>query len=155
MPQGQPMSKRTSLEYAKLALVASDQAYFDNAAEYQEQHIRNPKQYPYLHLHKGDALAPLADVPRDAQGRVEASDYRNAKTPHQTNEQLYRNTPPFEVPPGFKVEDTIVRDKFGAKAVIYRNAATNEIVVAFGGTDGRNAQDHAPNSQMIGIKYAD
>lgn len=145
------MSDRTSLRYAKLALVASDQAYFDNSADYQERHIRNPKQNPYLHLKQGDALAPLADVPRDERGYVEDVNYRHGKYPDQTNLQMYRNTPPFAIPAGFKVEDTIVRDKFGAKAVIYRHAATNEVIVAFGGTDGPNAQDHAQNSQTYGF----
>lgn len=145
------MSGHTSLKYTKLALVASDQAYFDNSSEYQEQHVRNPKQYPYLHLSKGDVLAPLADVPRDERGHIEDVNYRNGKLPNQTNPKMYRNTPPFAIPPGFKVEDTIVRDQLGAKAVIYRNATTNEIIVAFGGTDGPNAQDHASNSQTYGF----
>lgn len=134
------MSNRASLELAKLALVASDQSYFDNTSE-------NEK----LHLTNGTDLAPLADEPRNKNGDVKDEEYRSNNNPKLTNELLYKNEPPFTVPAGFKVEDTVVRDN-GAKAVIYRNATTNEIMVAFGGTDGVNALDYASNSQNYGFK---
>jgi hypothetical protein len=143
MQRRETMSKRVSLEYAKLALVASDQAYFDNSEKLYEQHVRHPRQNPNLLLPKGTMLAALEDVPRDATGLPEQAEYREAK--------LYQSKPPFAVPEGFNVVETIERPKVGAKAVIYRNEKTNETLIAFGGTDGPNAQDHTSNSQSYGF----
>jgi hypothetical protein len=67
-----------------------------------------------------------------------------------TNEKIYTDSPAFAIPSGYTVAAVIERPEVGAKAVIYRNPTTNETMVAFGGTDGVNAQDYVANTQSYG-----
>ncbi|MBK7764857.1 MAG: hypothetical protein IPI44_01390 [Sulfuritalea sp.] len=114
------MSARTSVAQSLAALVACDQSYFI-----------------YGTLADGTALQHLPDGPASPSG-----DYANPT--------VYRTAPQFHVPTGYTVAATIERPEIGAKAVIYRNNLTNDTLVAFGGTDGLNAQDYVSNTQTFG-----
>ena len=112
---------RTSAELSKLLLVASDQSYFTSDVE-----VRNRM------------LAPLPD-------RAAGS------PPEYSLPAVYRDLPQFSITSGFKVVSVIDKSaQLGAKALIYLKEPTGEVIVAFGGTDGINAQDWTVNTQSAG-----
>ncbi|MDH5348457.1 MAG: DUF2974 domain-containing protein [Nitrospira sp.] len=98
-------------ELAKLALIASDAAYFT---------LTNT-------VPLNGPLAPFRDTP------------------------TYDIVPLYAIPSGFvkDSDDTRSRnDAVGFKFTAYRNASTNEIIVAFGGTDGPDPVDWTSNTQL-------
>ncbi len=64
----------------------------------------------------------------------------------------YNIFPQYDIVPAraFVVDRTFVDDTTGFKAIAFRNAETNEVIIAFGGTDGLNAQDWASNVEHLG-----
>jgi len=55
----------------------------------------------------------------------------------------YSVLPKYDIVPAraFVVDRTFVDNTTGFKAIAFRNAEANEVIVAFSGTDGLNAQD--------------
>ncbi|WHZ29132.1 MAG: Alkaline phosphatase [Nitrospira sp.] len=98
-------------ELAKLALIASDAAYFTSSTI----------------VPLGGALAPLRDTP------------------------TYDILPLYEIAPGF-VKDSndaqSVNVSNGFKFTAYRNSSTNEVIIAFGGSDGIDPVDWTSNTQL-------
>jgi hypothetical protein len=80
----------------------------------------------------GEALALLPDSPG---------------TPYANTRPFYENQ---IASSGFVVAATVDHPHTGFKAVIYKNAATGEVMVAFGGTDGTDAIDWQGNFQHYG-----
>ncbi len=75
----------------------------------------------------GGALAPLRDTP------------------------AYDILPQYGIAPGFvksSIDSASRNDTVGFKFTAYRNASTNEIIVAFGGTDGLDPVDWTSNTQL-------
>ncbi|ALA57583.1 hypothetical protein [Nitrospira moscoviensis] len=63
----------------------------------------------------------------------------------------YDILPPYSIGPGFeKVSDDAQSsiDSVGFKFVAYRDAGTNEVIVAFGGTDGPDSVDWTGNTAL-------
>jgi len=117
------MAARTSVELSKLLLVACDQSYLTTGG-------------PVV---QGSDLAELPDAAPNGP-----AEYRF--------EQNYRDDPQYLWALGYKVASVIdLSSTIGAKALVYRNAQ-NEIIVAFGGTDGISMQDWKENTQSIGWK---
>lgn len=68
-----------------------------------------------------------------------------------------RDTPTYDIPPAYTItpgfnkvsNDNNSRvDSIGFKFVAYRNEATNEVIVAFGGTDGPDSVDWTGNTAL-------
>lgn len=75
----------------------------------------------------GGALAPFRDTP------------------------TYDILPQYAIAPGFvksSIDSASRNDAVGFKFTAYRNASTNEIIVAFGGTDGLDPVDWTSNTQL-------
>jgi hypothetical protein len=106
------MTTRTSVQQSLAAPVACDQSYLSSTLTGEQVKV-------------GDPLKVLPDG-------IDTS----------TNPALYTDKPAFAIPSGYTVAAIIDRPEVGAKALIYKNPTTNEIMVAFGGTDGINAQDY-------------
>jgi len=64
----------------------------------------------------------------------------------------YNIFPQFDIAPAraFLVDRQFTDDTTGFKAIAFRNAETNEVILAFGGTDGANPQDWAANVEHLG-----
>lgn len=64
----------------------------------------------------------------------------------------YNVLPQYDIVPArtFVVDRTFIDNTTGFKAIAFRNAETNEVILAFGGTDGVNAQDWASNVEHLG-----
>jgi hypothetical protein len=77
-----------------------------------------------IEVHIGDALAELRDTPS------------------------YDFKAPYAIAPGFVVDEIGEQDDTGFKFVALRNNATNEVIVAMGGTDGPDMQDWAANMKL-------
>lgn len=52
---------------------------------------------------------------------------------------------------GYVVDAEFINEETGFKAVAFRNSATNDIILAFGGTDGTNGTDWKANIQSYGF----
>jgi hypothetical protein len=82
--------------------------------------------------------------------------YGGTSIPDGTPLGQYHDTPAYDVPApysissGFVVGKTIQDSSTGAKAVIFKNDATQELIVAFAGTDGLDSQDWVANTQHFG-----
>ncbi len=93
-------------ELSKLALVASDAAYFTAT------------------LSAPQILAPLQDTP------------------------TYNILPAYIITQGFEKRFERNNDAIGFKFVTYKNVTTNEVIVAFGGTDGSDPIDWTSNTAL-------
>lgn len=105
---------------SKLLLLACDQSYFD-------------AQHP-------------------VSGHLQSLSDNTSNDPAYANPDIYRSTPQFEadgICSSYTFYRTIERPGSGAKLVIYKNA-NNDVIVAFGGTDGADAKDWVANSQSVG-----
>ena len=70
---------------------------------------------------KGTALQPLPD--------------RNPSVVEYQNPQIYNDMPAFAWDSGYKITEPIDIPSIGAKALVYLDPATRNVIVAFGGTD--------------------
>lgn len=117
------MSTNIDIELSKQLLVACDQSYFTS----KDQVLNKPLQ---------DLFDKAADAPAE-----------------YGNPNIYALKPQFVPASGYTVVAVIDRsEQSGAKALVYLNTTTNEVIVAFGGTDGINAQDWTANTQDVGWK---
>ncbi|ALA57586.1 calcium-binding protein [Nitrospira moscoviensis] len=64
----------------------------------------------------------------------------------------YNVDPKYDIIPAlsFRVDRRELVDSTGFKYIAFRNDVTNEVIIAFGGTDGVNAQDWAANVEHLG-----
>lgn len=81
-------------------------------------------------------LGPLAD--------------KGSTDPAYDDPLIYTDIPQFSWAGGYQFYDKIEDVGTGAKLVIYRNPATGDVIVAFGGTDGTDLKDWVSNSQNVG-----
>src|SRR5262245_10634435 len=104
---------------AERTLIACDAAYFTNT------NVTDPRPVGDTdpsHLYKDDPLAPLLD----------ASAILNSYRPVYSYVSLTQ---------GYLVDREFIDIPSGFKAVAFRNSTSNDIILAFGGTDGTNATD--------------
>lgn len=113
---------------AERALIACDAAYFTNLATTNTRPVGDTDP---THLYIGDALTPLIDT-----------------TPSNTPQFLTSN-------PTLTAGYTVVREgndlPSGAKFIAYKNTNTNDVILAFGGTDGLNSTDWKANLFSYGF----
>lgn len=64
----------------------------------------------------------------------------------------YNVHPQYDIVPAreFVVDRHFLDNTTGFKAIAFRNVETNEVILAFGGTDGVNFQDWAANVEHLG-----
>ncbi|KAB2929664.1 MAG: hypothetical protein EFKGCFLK_02343 [Rhodocyclaceae bacterium] len=94
--------------------------------------------FNYGTLATGMSLAPLPD--------------KSSNDPAYANPDIYRDLPQFSTTSNYKVYQVMERPEIGAKAVIYEDTATKQVIVAFGGTDGLDLPDWVTNTQSVGWK---
>ena len=111
------------------ALIACDAAYFTNT---NINDPRPPGDTDPSHLYVGDPLALLLD----------SSPVLNGYRPAYQNVSLTQ---------GYVVDRKFVDTPSGFKAVAFKNSSTNDVILAFGGTDGTNATDWKANITTYGF----
>src|ERR1051325_6410812 len=114
---------------AERALIACDASYFTNTA------ITGPRptgDTDPAHLYKDDPLTLLLD----------SSPLLNSYRPAYSYVSLTQ---------GYVVDREFVDAQTGFKAVAFKNSATNDVILSFGGTDGTNATDWKANIQTYGF----
>ena len=64
----------------------------------------------------------------------------------------YNISPQYDIVPGLSFQQDFQRsdNATGFKVIAYKNVQTNEVILAFGGTDGADAQDWASNVEHLG-----
>ncbi|MFO0707319.1 MAG: hypothetical protein U0412_10760 [Nitrospira sp.] len=64
----------------------------------------------------------------------------------------YNVSPQYDIVPALSFQQDFDRtdNTTGFKVIAYKNVQTNEVIIAFGGTDGINAQDWASNVEHLG-----
>ncbi len=70
--------------------------------------------------------------------------------PDYINLNIYTDIPQFSWQGDYEFEFSIEDVATGAKLVIYQNKHNDEVIVAFGGTDGTDLKDWVANSQSVG-----
>lgn len=90
---------------------------------------------------KGDMSAntPLAPLPD-----------KTSTDPSYNDPAIYNDYPLYGWESGYVVHTTISDSEKGGKLVIYRHQTTQDIIVAFGGTDGADPLDWVANTQNVG-----
>lgn len=114
---------------AERALIACDASYFTNT---NIDYPRPPGDTDPTHLYKDDPLAFLLD----------SSPILNSYRPAYSYVSLTQ---------GYVVDQEFINEETGFKAVAFKNSSTNDVIFAFGGTDGTNGTDWKANIQSYGF----
>lgn len=75
---------------------------------------------------------------------------RNPSVVEYQNPKIYNDIPVFAWDSGYIIERAIDVSTIGAKALVYLDPATRNVIVSFGGTDGTSLQDWTANTQSVG-----